>query len=73
MHRPSGASAKISAPHFRQTLGALIMLESRLRAPHHVLRRISGIRYVRNTVIKMAQLIFNIAGDGDSVGNFFSQ
>src|SRR6516225_3721098 len=25
VHRPSGASAKISAPHFRQTRGALLM------------------------------------------------
>ena len=52
VQRPSGASAKISAPHFRQTLSALLIMgESLVRSPSCTARN-SVIRYVRNTVIK---------------------
>ena len=52
VQRPSGASAKISAPHFRQTLGALLMMGESPSRSSSCTARISGIRYVRNTAIK---------------------
>ena len=70
---PSGASAKISAPHFRQTLGALLICgESSVALPivycaefYHTLRSQHSDQ--------MAQLIFDIAGNGNSVTDFFAQ
>src|SRR5438034_6660092 len=46
---PSGASAKISAPHFRQSLSTLLIMgESFMRSPPCTARN-SIIRYARNT------------------------
>jgi hypothetical protein len=73
---PSGASEKIFAPHFRQILITLIIVgESLARAlPLSLLYCVRFYHtlcsYRRN---QMAQLIFDIAGRRNRVGNFLSQ
>ena len=46
VQRPSGASAKIAAPHFRQTLGALLMMRESPARSSSCTARNSVIRYV---------------------------
>ena len=68
-----GASAGISAPHFEQTLSALIIV----REPSLALPFFYCVKFYQRLCPdhgnQMAQFVLDVAGHGDRVGNLLSQ